>query len=118
MDFFGIVTLGQKELTIILLLFFIFLYISRLILLKEIFEIFQKEYTFFFSKFNTEGRSFFNFLSSGKSMFFATKLIFNSEYNLDENIAKKRYSYIFYTFFYYITFFMMAYMVYSIYFLV
>jgi hypothetical protein len=118
MDFFGIVNLGQNEIVSILLLFFIFLYIIRLITLKGIFYIFKNEYSFYFSKFNNERLTFFHFWSSGKIFLFSTKLILDSEYNLDDTLTKKRYFYIFYTFFYYITLVLIGYMLYSIYFLV
>lgn len=116
MILYDILDVVLREVIIILLVFFILLYIARVLVLKEIFYMVKKEYSFYFSKLNQNNLSFFKYVASGKSMSFSYKILFNEEYDFDEKINIKKAFYIFYSIFYYITLALMCYLVYYVYF--
>ncbi len=116
MLFFNSVELGLFHLILILILFFIFLSIARIMVLRNIFYLIKQNYSFYFSKINQSNLSFTHFLTSGKSMLLGIKIIFNPEYEFDTEINAKKKFYVFFSLWYYLTLIIMIYLITLLYF--
>lgn len=108
--------LEPLKLTILILIFFFIVFtLIKILIIRQIFYIIKEEYSFYFSKLNQGGLSFFEYLCSGKCMMLSYKIIFNPEYDFDDVVNQKKKIYVFVTMLYYLVLLLMIYLLYILY---
>ncbi len=106
------ISITPQNFAIGLIVFFMLIYFLRQLVLKSIFYYIKSEFSFFYNKINPDNYTYFQFVTSGKSMSFAIRLFYDDEYDLDKKLLKKKEMFMFLTVLY---FFCLILMVYSIY---